>query len=412
MSNSVISVSQLTQAIKMRLEADFPSVVVEGEVSQPTFASSGHIYFTLKDDGAQLACVIWRSTAERLNLRLQHGQQIQVGGAIQVYPPSGRYQLIVSRVSLAGEGALQKAFLALKQKLEAEGLFDQARKRALPRFPKHIGVVTSATGAAFQDIRDTLERRWPLAGIHLYHASVQGATATAEIVAGIRYFSEHPPDVLIVGRGGGSLEDLWCFNEEAVARAIAASPVPVISAVGHETDFSISDFVADVRAATPTQAAMMVVPDQNEMRLRVDELWMNAGRMVSRMRNRLQDRIDVLREKTGRKALVEGLHRRSERILNLRQRAYTRLTGRVVRIGDRIPMLRHQSEQAVYRSLNKKQHRLDMLIGKMEALNPDRPLELGFSRVMQEGMWVRRAAELKPGSVEVVWKDGKKEMKR
>jgi exodeoxyribonuclease VII large subunit len=411
MSNSVISVTQLTQAIKIRLESDFPSVMVEGEVSQPTYASSGHIYFTLKDDGAQLACVIWRSTAERLNLRLEHGQLIQVGGGVQVYPPTGRYQLIVNRVSLAGEGALQKAFLALKQKLEAEGLFDQARKRALPRFPQVIGVVTSATGAAFQDIRDTVERRWPMAVIRLYHASVQGAAATAEIVAGIRYFSQQPPDVLIIGRGGGSLEDLWCFNEEAVARAIAASPVPVISAVGHETDFSISDFVADVRAATPTQAAMMVVPDQNEMRLRVDELWMNMGRMVSRMRSRLQDRVDVLREKTGRKALVEGLHRRSEKIGNLQQRAYTLFTGRVMRIGDRIPMLRHQSEQAVYRSLNKKQHHLDVLIGKLEALNPDRPLELGFTRVMQEGVWVRRAAELKTGSVEVVWKDGERRLK-
>lgn len=411
MSNSVISVYQLTLAIKTRLESDFPSVMVEGEVSQPTYANSGHIYFTLKDDAAQLACVIWRSTAERLNLRLEHGQQIQVGGAIQVYPPTGRYQLIVNKVALAGEGALQKAFLALKQKLEAEGLFDAARKRSLPRFPRQIGVVTSATGAAFQDIRDTLERRWPMAVIRLYHASVQGASATAEIVAGIRYFSEQPPDVLIIGRGGGSLEDLWCFNEEAVARAIAACPVPVISAVGHETDFSISDFVADVRAATPTQAAMMVVPDQNEMRLRLDELWMNMGRMVLRMRTRFQDRVDVLREKTGRKALIEGLHRRSERISNLRQRAYTRLTGRVMRIGDRIPMLKHQSQQAVVRSLNKKQHTLDMLMGKLEALNPDRPLELGFTRVMQEGVWVRRATQLNEGAVEVVWKDGNRGMK-
>lgn len=411
MSKSVISVSQLTDAIKATLETGFPSVSVEGEVSQPTHARSGHIYFTLKDDNAQLACVIWRSTAERLRLTLEHGQLLTVGGGIQVYPPTGRYQLIVNSVQLAGEGALQKAFLVLKQKLEAEGLFDAARKRPLPKYPRTIGVVTSATGAAFQDIRDTLARRWPVAGIHLFHASVQGAAATGEIVSGIRYFSQNPPDVLIVGRGGGSLEDLWCFNEEAVARAIAACPVPVVSAVGHETDFSISDFVADVRAATPTQAAMMVAPDQNEIRMRVDDLWSAASRTALNRVDRMADRVARLQERTGRRALVEGLSRRMERIDGLLQRGSNRLTARLLRVGDRIPTLRQRAEHAMMRSMGLRQHRLDLLAGKLESLNPDRPLELGFTRVMQNGSWVRRAGQLESGAVEVVWSDGKRTLK-
>ncbi len=411
MSKSVISVSQLTESIKVTLEVGFPSVMVEGEVSQPTLARSGHVYFTLKDDNAQLACVIWRSTADRLKLRLEHGQLLTVGGGIQVYPPTGRYQLIVNSVQLAGEGALQKAFLALKQKLEAEGLFDSARKRPLPRFPRTIGVVTSATGAAFQDIRDTLERRWPVAEIQLYHASVQGASATGEIVAGIRYFSQHPPDVLIAGRGGGSLEDLWCFNEEAVARAIAACPMPVVSAVGHETDFSISDFVADVRAATPTQAAMMVSPDQNEIRMRVDDLWATANRAAVQRVGRMADRVARLRERTGKRALVEGLNRRIERIQSLLQRGHNRLTARALRTGDRIPTLKQRSEHAVMRSMGQRQHRLDVLIGKLESLNPDRPLEMGFTRVMQHGKWVRRSDQLQPSDITVVWKDGDRSFK-
>lgn len=411
MSKSVISVSQLTESIKSTLETGFPSVMVEGEVSQPTFARSGHIYFTLKDDSAQLACVIWRSTAERLRLQLEHGQLLTVGGGIQVYPPTGRYQLIVNSVQLAGEGALQMAFLALKQKLEAEGLFDSGRKRPLPRIPRTIGVVTSATGSAFQDIRDTLERRWPVAAIQLFHASVQGITATGEIVAGITYFSQNPPDVLIIGRGGGSIEDLWCFNEEAVARAIAACPVPVVSAVGHETDFSISDFVADVRAATPTQAAMMVSPDQNEIRMRVDDLWATANRSTLTRVNRMADRVASLRERTGKRALVEGLSRRTERIQSLLQRGHNHLTTRALRTGDRIPTLKQQSEYAVMRSMSQRQHRLDLLVGKLESLNPDRPLEMGFTRVTQNGEWVRRSEQLKPSDITVVWKDGDRSFK-
>lgn len=384
------SVSQLTDAIRLLLESSFSSVTVEGEVSKPTVASSGHIYFTLKDDGAQLACVMWRSTAERLKLQLEHGQQLSVGGSIQVYPPTGRYQLIVNRVALAGEGQLQRAFLALKQKLEAEGLFDSSRKRSLPRFPQHIGIVSSATGAAFQDICNTLERRWPLAQLSLYHASVQGVNAAAEIVSGIRYFTEHPVDILIVGRGGGSLEDLWCFNEEVVARAIADCPIPVISAVGHETDFSISDFVADVRAATPTQAVMMAVPDQFEMRMRLDELWMKSNRLALTTVGRLTEKVLRLQEKTGRRALVELIHRKRERVTNLRQQALNN----------------------VRQQWNRQHFQVQLLRERLQASDPNRPLQLGYTRVVQEGQWIRSHSALASNTFDIHWMDGVEQAKK
>ncbi len=384
-----LSVSQLTDSIRLLLESSFSSVMVEGEVSKPTFASSGHIYFTLKDEGAQLACVIWRSTAERLKLKLEHGQQLSVGGSIQVYPPTGRYQLIVNRVELAGEGQLQRAFLALKQKLEAEGLFDTSRKRSLPRFPERIGVVTSATGAAFQDICNTLERRWPMAQLFLYHASVQGVSAAAEIVSGIRYFGQHPVDVLIVGRGGGSLEDLWCFNEEVVARAIAECPIPVISAVGHETDFSISDFVADARAATPTQAVMMAVPDQHEMRMRLDELWMKSNRTAMTILGRWTDKVMRLRERTGRRALVESVHRKMDRVMRLREHAQI------------------QIEQ----QWNKRNFQLQLLRERLHASDPNRPLQLGYTRIIQDGRWIRAHAALTSNTFEIQWADGTQKAK-
>src|SRR5699024_2476729 len=268
-----LSVSELTGEIKSVLEGNFIDVRVEGEMSNVSTSRRGHTYFTLKDEGAQLACVIWSGVNQRLGVELTDGQQITVGGDIQVYPPHGKYQLIVRSVEQAGKGALQQAFERLKAKLKNEGLFDEAHKKLLPEFPRHIGVITSATGAAFHDITDTLQRRWPLADVLLHHSSVQWANAASELVDAIRWFSDNQNvDVLIVGRGGGSLEDLWPFNEEAVARALFACKVPTISAVGHEVDFSISDFVADVRAATPTQAAILSTPDINEVRMRADDL--------------------------------------------------------------------------------------------------------------------------------------------
>lgn len=258
--DKIYTVSELTQLIKLELENAFPFLWVEGEVSNARRYPSGHIYFTLKDEASQLRCVMFRSDTLGLVFELKDGVQVICRGRINVYEPRGEYQLIVELAEPKGKGALQLAFEQLKEKLKAEGLFDARFKKKLPMLPKKVGIVTSPRGAAIVDIIRTLERRFARLHIVLYPVKVQGEGAAEEIVAGIEYLGKLPDiDVIIVGRGGGSIEDLWAFNEEKVARAIFRCPVPIISAVGHEIDFTISDFVADVRASTPSVAAEMVI---------------------------------------------------------------------------------------------------------------------------------------------------------
>src|SRR5712675_3063126 len=256
----VVTVSELNAAIRGVLDREFFDVWVSGEISGVKHAASGHYYFTLKDAEAQLRCVCFRSTARFLKFKPQDGAAVLARGRIDVYEARGEYQLQVEMLEPQGHGALQFAFEQLKKKLAAEGLFDAARKRPLPALPERIGIVTSPSGAVISDMIHILERRCPGRHIRLYPAQVQGESAAEQIASGIEYFGASGwPEVIIVARGGGSLEDLWAFNEERVARAIAASPVPVISAVGHETDFTIADFVADLRAPTPSAAAELVV---------------------------------------------------------------------------------------------------------------------------------------------------------
>jgi exodeoxyribonuclease VII large subunit len=262
----IYSVTELSREIKGMLEGKFPDVWVTGEVSNFRAAGSGHLYFTLKDASAQLRAVCFRNQARYLKFKPQDGISVIARGRLSVYEARGEYQLLVEYLEPAGLGALQLAFEQLKAKLAAEGLFDPARKKPLPVLPRTVGIVTSPSGAAIRDILRVLRRRFPNMNALLYPVKVQGEGAAEEIAAGIAYFSKHSlADVLIVGRGGGSLEDLWAFNEEPVARAIAASKIPIISAVGHETDFTIADFVADLRAPTPSAAAEMAVPDGAEL---------------------------------------------------------------------------------------------------------------------------------------------------
>lgn len=262
----MLTVSELTRRIRSSLEDQFPSVWVEGEISNLRCPSSGHQYFTLKDQASQVRAVLFRRQAEQLKFALQDGLEVLVSGRLTVYEPRGDYQLLIEAVEPKGIGALQLAFMQLKAKLEAEGVFHVSRKQPLPAFPERIGVVTSPVGAAIHDLLTIVHRRWPIAQIVIAPVAVQGGEAVGQIVRAIEMFNQVSPpvgtvDVLIVGRGGGSLEDLWAFNEERVVRAIAASRIPLVSAVGHETDVTLADLTADCRAPTPSAAAELVTPD-------------------------------------------------------------------------------------------------------------------------------------------------------
>src|SRR3954469_22535419 len=308
----VFTVSELTRSIRGTLETKFAAVWVQGEISNYKLHPSGHQYFTLKDQRAQISCVIWRDTMAPLRQPLVDGAQVQVYGTVTVYEARGQYQLNVQVLQPRGVGLLQAKFEALKRKLEAEGLFAPERKRPLPRFPRRIGIVTSPRGAAIADMVQILCRRFPGLHIRLYPALVQGEGAVEEVVRGIEYFSRTKwPDLLIVGRGGGSLEDLWTFNEEAVARAIARCAVPVVSAVGHETDVTIADFVADLRAPTPSAAAEMVVPAREDV---VQRIVTARAKLLQGLRYRLAMLERRLRQQGIDRAL-SLLHRRVGRNL-------------------------------------------------------------------------------------------------
>lgn len=261
---NVLSVSQVTGYVKELIEGVpvFSGMSVRGEISNFVNHRSGHLYFSLKDEGAVLRGVMFARDAKGLDFKIADGMKVVAKGRLTVYAASGQYQMVVSEMRPDGKGALYEAYERLKQKLEAEGLFSDKYKREIPRFPKRIGVITSPTGAAVRDMINVTRRRWPAAEIVLYPALVQGEGAVASLISGIEYFKQNPPDTVIIGRGGGSIEDLWAFNSEELAKTIAFSGLPVISAVGHETDFTICDFVSSVRAPTPSAAAEIAVPDR------------------------------------------------------------------------------------------------------------------------------------------------------
>ncbi len=269
---SVLTVSELTSTIKEILESnnELKNIAVRGEISNLTQHNSGHIYFTLKDEECQVSCAFFKGRNQHLDFKLEHGMKIIAKGSVEVYRVRGNYQIVVREVRQDGVGELHKKFLLLKERLSKEGLFDAKYKKPLPVFPNTIGIVTSLDGAVLHDMVNIIERRWPFLEIVIAPTKVQGIDAAPTIVEGIELLNQLNVDVIIIGRGGGSLEDLWCFNEESVARAIFKSKIPIISAVGHETDFSISDFVADIRAATPSNAAELIVPNVNDIKGQIE----------------------------------------------------------------------------------------------------------------------------------------------
>ncbi|MGD9265449.1 MAG: exodeoxyribonuclease VII large subunit, partial [Lysobacterales bacterium] len=348
---TVYTPSELNHEARLHLEAGFGRVWVEGEISNLSRPSSGHVYFSLKDDRAQIACALFRSNARGLEFVPGNGMQVRAHGRVSLYEARGNYQLIADTLQQAGEGALQARFEQLKKKLAAEGLFDERHKKPLPGFPRRIAVVTSPSGAAVRDIVNVLGRRWPLAEVRIYGVPVQGDEASPAIVKAIRAANEHGwAEVIISGRGGGSLEDLWAFNEEAVARAIHASGIPVVSAVGHETDFSISDFAADLRAPTPSAAAELVSPDRDALQRAFAAFESRLQRFVRQRQQALSQALDHLAHRLSQQHPGQRLRQHRELLRRARQRLYA--------TGSRIVPERR-------RSLAELQHRLSPLVRRL-----------------------------------------------
>jgi exodeoxyribonuclease VII large subunit len=362
LNQTVYSVSDLNAYVRALLEGNtnLMSIWVSGEISNLSRPSSGHVYFTLKDAFASLRCVIWRENARMLRGALQDGVAVEVHGSVSVYEQGGQYQLYVDGIRVAGEGLLYQEFLRLKTALEAEGLFDEDRKQPLPVFPARIGIVASRTSAGFQDILNTLRTRFPLAEVVLAHAAVQGESAPAEIESALSALNANVQmDVILLARGGGSLEDLWAFNDERVVRAVAASQVPVISGIGHETDFTLSDFAADVRAATPTGAAVLAVPDIQELmgNLAEFELRMNLA-----MDLRTAEYMFVMRSLTGRLNRIDHQRRVRDRM-------------------QRVDELQRRLKMTMNVLTHGRNQQLDAIEGRLNALDPTCVLQRGYALV-------------------------------
>ncbi|MFN3385596.1 MAG: exodeoxyribonuclease VII large subunit [Candidatus Thermochlorobacter sp.] len=369
----IFSVSKLSERIKEVLEQSISSVRLRGEVSNFKKQTSGHLYFTLKDASAQINAVMWRSYAEKLRFEMKDGLELVVEGEVQVYMPQGRYQVSCFSAQPVGEGYLQQEFLRLFEKLRTAGLFDEARKKPLPRLPERIGIITSPTGAVIEDMRRILGRRYPAAELILYPARVQGEEATKELIAGVRYFNtmKPRPDVLILARGGGSIEDLWCFNDEALAHEIFRSEIPIVSAVGHETNFTIADHVADVRASTPSMAAEIVAPPAQQILEQIDRLLHVAC-------TTLRSRVD--RYATNLDNLVNSY-------------AFNRPQRDLDTLLQRLDYAQERLERSIMQRMHHTSSALDSAIKRLSALGHEQILHRGYVVAYKHGRPIRSATE-------------------
>ncbi|MDQ6625356.1 MAG: exodeoxyribonuclease VII large subunit [Verrucomicrobiota bacterium] len=424
-SGKVLTVAELTRAIRGTLETRFGAVWVQGEISNYKQHPSGHQYFTLKDQRAQISCVIFRNTLPPTARPLSEGAQVQIYGNLSVFEARGQYQLSVQTVQARGVGLLQAKFEALKRKLEAEGLFAAERKRPLPKFPRRVGIVTSPSGAAIRDMLNVLQRRAPSLQILINPVRVQGTGAAAEIAVAIRELttpndSWAPLDLVVITRGGGSIEDLWEFNEEIVARAIADSTVPVVSAVGHEVDFTIADFVADLRAPTPSAAAELIVPDAADLARRVNELAVCLDRHLRNFVAHGQARLRFLTEKTLARELLQRMRDAQQRI-DLARESLTQQAGasvakrqqlvaraaQVLQTGEpsleiakyrgRLTALARLVVTSAPRSLALAQQRFRRIEAMLRVLGPEATLRRGYSITTLHGKVLRSVAVARPG---------------
>lgn len=388
MAMQPVSVTQLTQYIKLLLDRDeiLSQVCVRGELSNYKAHSSGHQYFTLKDEGAVISCVMFRSDAMKMRFRPESGMKVILYGRVSLFPKSGQYQIYVTAMQPDGVGALAVAYEQLKRRLYEEGLFDPAHKQPLPSYPHRVALITSPTGAAVRDMTRILGRRWPMAEVLVCPVRVQGEGAAEEIAQMLDYVDKHQlADVIITGRGGGSLEDLWAFNEEIVARAIYRCTIPVISAVGHEPDVTISDYVADVRAATPSNAAEIAVQDEAAIRSALRQLQLRLEQAEGRKLTQLRQRLDALAQKP--------VMKRPEAYLQQQEL--------------QLEMLRQRLEHAGTGVVQKNALRFQRAAAKLDALSPLKVLSRGYAMVTRADAVVRSVTQLEPGDpVAVALSDG------
>lgn len=381
MAQQVLSITQVNEYIRSMMDSDslLAGLAVRGEISNYKMYPSGHHYFTLKDEGAALKCVMFRGNAMRLKFRPENGMKVIAMGKISVYPRDGAYQLYCSGLVLDGVGDLYAAFEQLKKKLAAQGLFDPAHKKPIPQYPGTIGIITSSAGAAVHDMLRILRKRYPLTRVRLFPVRVQGAEAPGEIAAAIGYANCFKlADLLIVGRGGGSIEDLWAFNDEQVAHAIYQSQIPVISAVGHEPDVTISDFVADLRAATPSNAAELAVPDQDALRQSLDGISARIGSLLSRQLKHARGQLNMLAQSPSLKSPDQYILQRRKTLELLHGRVFTAQT----------------------RTLNHFRQRFVAATAKLDAMSPLKVLTRGYAMVQStDHQVIRSVKQTKTGDI-------------
>ena len=379
--NSPISVSTLNVQIKSLLETTFIQIYVEGEISNLTYHNSGHIYFSIKDESSTISCVMFKGNTKYLKFQLENGLKIVITGSLTVYAPRGNYQILCNKIEPSGKGALSFAFEQLKTKLEAKGYFDSTHKKSLPKYPKKIALVTSPTGAAIEDMKKVASHRWPLTKFILVPTLVQGEGASFDIVNSIKFADKLNCDIIIVGRGGGSIEDLWAFNEEIVANTIYEARTPIISAVGHEIDYMISDFVADVRAATPSNAIEIALPDINEHRIYLDSL---NNELNNRFKNILFNKEQELfnMKKLFEQNSIETKFGFIQTEINLLKSSYkTDLSQKILSSSNELTLIISSLKNSFSSILTKSQNQIDLLKSNFELNHPDKKDQKGFVQI-------------------------------
>jgi exodeoxyribonuclease VII large subunit len=387
-----LSVSSLNEQIKNLLETTFARVYVEGEVSRVTYHNSGHLYFTLKDDISAVSCVMFRSHAAHLKFRLEEGQSVVLQGDLSVYKPRGQYQINATSMEPSGHGALALAYEQLKKRLSAAGYFDTSRKKSLPKMPRSIALITSETGAALQDMQRVAAQRWPLTKLYIYDAIVQGAQAAPSIVRAIKLADAASHDILVVGRGGGSMEDLWAFNEEVVAEALFQATTPTVSAVGHEIDWVISDFVADLRAPTPSAAMQMILPDQYEMLQSLDVMSEHYWQLMHQRLQRAEREILQLDKQLRQYSMDAKWQQHSTILDEISERLQRAINFRMEHLAAKLPPLRETFGYAIDQSLSQKVQALTSLQYTLANSDPSKQAKAGFAQISQDAKVIELSA--------------------